>query len=441
MDFPCYFVPVSYAPATDPTILSVKKFDDLSQWEVRRGVPVFDEHEQYDVKKLRQIADNCNRREAETGDSCPITIGHTVPGASEERQPEIVGYARNFQVGTFGPAGKTGVLADFYIQRGRYDEAMKYPRRSVELWPEELYFDPISLLKRTPKRDLGLLTYGKTKKVLRYAMGEVDQEWAVAVLRGDAPPASEPERFAMSSQEEDLAERFMCHYMGHDPLMKFLRNKYGKEAGCDGPECYEAAYAGPNNTYLPGGKKKMSEHNQADDVKVLKVQMVKLTRDLEAQSAASEKFQKEMESQASAYSKLQGEHEKLLGDFRKESQTRQDWEKRYYAKEREAALKTLADDGYQFDMKEELEYVEDFTAEKFAKHLERIQKQYRQEKKPLANGFYVQAVRPGDPEANKTDSQRFYKELSKADSDKVMEVALAKGISYQKARAELFPGK
>lgn len=130
-------------------------------------MPVFDEHDEFDkggrlirrfdVAKLATIARNCNERFAKTGDAVPLTLGHTIPGAPEKYQPEIVGYARNFRVGRFGKQQKPCILADFYFYPSRYGEAMKYPRRSVELYPRDLVFDPIALLKRTPQLDLGIL--------------------------------------------------------------------------------------------------------------------------------------------------------------------------------------------------------------------------------------------------------------------------------------------
>jgi hypothetical protein len=150
---------------------------------LRPGVPVFDEHDdldehgqvlrRFDRPALEEIALRCNARERATGDLCPITLGHTIDGAPEHQQPPIVGFARNFRVGAFGPAQRNGILADFYLRRDRYSQAMDFPRRSVELWVKERFIDPIALLRRTPQRDLGLLTHGRNGRlILRYAMDD-----------------------------------------------------------------------------------------------------------------------------------------------------------------------------------------------------------------------------------------------------------------------------
>lgn len=65
-----------------------------SQYIIREDVPLLDEHklldkdgkvvEVIDEKFLQEVADNNNRRIAETGDLTPIVIGHTEDGVSEK---------------------------------------------------------------------------------------------------------------------------------------------------------------------------------------------------------------------------------------------------------------------------------------------------------------------------------------------------------------------
>src|SRR5262245_30333925 len=108
------------AVLSDPTLESLKRFEDESLWVVRRGVPVVDPHDgpedaegnpQYRVSTatLYEIAANCNRREAETGDVTPLVLGHlqkdvrdkdgqVIQRAYEAGQPKLVGYARNYHV-------------------------------------------------------------------------------------------------------------------------------------------------------------------------------------------------------------------------------------------------------------------------------------------------------------------------------------------------------
>src|SRR4051812_45335338 len=128
-------------------------------------VAVFDEHvekgkggkvvRKFDRAALEEIARNCNARDA-GGTPCPITIGHTDPEEADERkQPEIVGYARNFRVRFDGRLSRWTLRSDYYLFKGKYAYARTFTRTSVELWESDHLLDPIALLRRTPQRDLG----------------------------------------------------------------------------------------------------------------------------------------------------------------------------------------------------------------------------------------------------------------------------------------------
>lgn len=108
---------------------------------------------------LEKVAFNGNRREAETGDMCPLVIGrHTKKGAAETAQPEIVGYARNWTTGRLGNTTRSAAFADFWIKNEEVERVKKFPRRSAEIWRGRAEIDPIALLgATTPERDLGLL--------------------------------------------------------------------------------------------------------------------------------------------------------------------------------------------------------------------------------------------------------------------------------------------
>jgi hypothetical protein len=283
-------------------------FDDPSKWVVRQNVPIFDEHDEFDAdgklvrrfdkKKLEQIAQNCNRREKDTGDVIPIAIGHTRSKDREELQPRFVGYARELKVGQFGPGKKLGILANFYFKPAHYHEAMTYPRRSIELWPgapDQQIIDPVSLLRRTPQRDLGLLTdpdvpaetnivplwakqfargqaqgvkpvaYQRPSGKLFYSMPD-DEDHAMpdsgaAMLSGDIPkpgasPSGSNEKVPNedddSPEDMDKAEKYYRCLVRKNPVMKHLHKKYAKECGAN-PDQYDAGAApGGSNTFVPG---------------------------------------------------------------------------------------------------------------------------------------------------------------------------------------------
>jgi hypothetical protein len=153
-------------------------------YELFRDVPVFDEHVgddgvPYDKRRLQCICDNNNHRINDTGDFCPLVVGHT-PGESGGEQPPVVGFAGPFKVSVIGNVDpRACIFADFRVHQDHAETFRNNPRRSVELWPEEdpddRFFDPIAILgAETPKRALGITRYRastRTKQPIRYEMG------------------------------------------------------------------------------------------------------------------------------------------------------------------------------------------------------------------------------------------------------------------------------
>lgn len=177
---------------------------------VKPGVPILKTHtykqktnvngepktivREIDESRLNLIVENSNARAA-NDDFGLIFLGHTDDDKPEDEQPPIVGYMKDYRVGEW--AGKPCVLADFYIDKARKGEAASYPRRSAETWyhesdPERNFIDAVSLLKRTPEQDLGLLTFEARNGVkLRFA------------AIGDEPQTDEG---AMGLSDDDLSK-------------------------------------------------------------------------------------------------------------------------------------------------------------------------------------------------------------------------------------------
>ncbi|MGO9108534.1 MAG: hypothetical protein ACLP9L_04810 [Thermoguttaceae bacterium] len=145
------------------------------QYVTLPNVPVFREHQtravdgrqlQFGMQQLQAVSNRCNRRIAETGDYAGIVIGHTPdPEDPNGQQPELVGYAGPFRMGTIGEGDRKcwAILADFHIMRQDLAKVRKHPRRSPELCLEdtyeEMFLDPIALLgAEAPRLDLGLVT-------------------------------------------------------------------------------------------------------------------------------------------------------------------------------------------------------------------------------------------------------------------------------------------
>jgi hypothetical protein len=120
-----------------------------------------------DEHDLAQIVANTNHR-VERGEYPLLTIGHFREDQPETEQPPLVGYLRNFVLGTF--RDEPCILADEFVDARYYDEVLTYPRRSVEMWasgsnPESNYIDSVAVLRRSPERDLGLVTFSRSGRV------------------------------------------------------------------------------------------------------------------------------------------------------------------------------------------------------------------------------------------------------------------------------------
>lgn len=123
---------------------------------------------------IDKLIAHMNEREAQTGDLCPLVIGHTQDGLPETDQPPLVGYARNWHKGVLGTTGRQCAFFDAWVLKTQVDLARKFPRRSAEVWASRYEIDPISLLgATTPARDLGLLKLSREGSFTYTAPGDM----------------------------------------------------------------------------------------------------------------------------------------------------------------------------------------------------------------------------------------------------------------------------
>ncbi len=100
--------------------------------------PIFAEHidregNVFDDAAIRGLVDSNNHRVDDTGDFCPLVIRHRQDGA--ENSQEVVGFAGPYKYGKIGKKSPKGaVLAHLRVYRRDLDKAKKFPRTSVELW-------------------------------------------------------------------------------------------------------------------------------------------------------------------------------------------------------------------------------------------------------------------------------------------------------------------
>lgn len=307
----CYSMSAAVA---DSTASILDSLDDHNLWVRREDVPVFDEHiekrgditEDFNEARLSEIAKNCNKRERDTGDLCPITLGHTVLDqyddkgvlirkAKETEQPPIVGYARNFRVGRFGPSGRLGILSTFYVKKENHlpdgpmsgDQILEqFPRRSVERWIQGNILDPIALLKRTPKRDLGILYIkdGADERI-RYELEQTTMSSANGQATKPAPTAiryeheegeggegkktitAPQEGDEISEEDKKKAEQYMRYYERTNPTIQYMAQQakqYAMASATNGVTPAPVA-AGPGPAAAPTGNETMQmQRDQAN---------------------------------------------------------------------------------------------------------------------------------------------------------------------------------
>lgn len=164
--------PQNYA---DPTLDTLGRMFSEENCVVLRNVPIFTPHErtsqgpngettQINITEedLPDIANQINERMEKYGVPAIMTIGHRQqanPAYPEKLQPDIVGGAKNAKVGTFGPQQTPGVLADLYYAKEDWEEAKKFPWRSVDFYPGSKKVTGVALLKRDPFLPMGIVMY------------------------------------------------------------------------------------------------------------------------------------------------------------------------------------------------------------------------------------------------------------------------------------------
>lgn len=191
---------------------------------------VFDKH------RLQRLADKLNRRVKETGDLIPITLGHTVDGLPEHRQPPIVGFSRNFRLAPLKKSGRWAIWADPISDPRNVQKFRDHPRRSVELWAAksakgEDDIDPIAILGATsPKRDLGLHQFSRSGPAIRY-LDPTDERIHYRKETGDDDMGEHEDGDGESKLSPSDVKAIVAELLQTEPMKKLLAVAEKMEAG------------------------------------------------------------------------------------------------------------------------------------------------------------------------------------------------------------------
>jgi hypothetical protein len=196
-----------------------------------RNVPVIDVHtrtffregkhgekekveETVDEAQLYRIFENSMKR-ARDGEYGLVFLGHTDDEGPETKQPPIVGYIPTYRFGRH--RGRPTILADVYLKRKYNPDLLteQFPRRSVEIIGKnepDGFIDSLAMLKRSPERDLGLITslFKNNRPVERFMCPDCREEMA------KMPRAMNPQ---MAKKSFDLFR---------DLMMMFLEEELGE---------------------------------------------------------------------------------------------------------------------------------------------------------------------------------------------------------------------
>lgn len=182
------------------------------QWFCVPDQPILDEHSdprarppynRVDGKLLYELASNSQHRCDDTDDDAAIVLRHTPVKGESKDDPPIVGFANNFGIGSVGRRNpRQAVIADLWYPESERERLKRYPRVSVEIWPEDKIIDPIAMLgSETPKRDIGPVRFGRYETTSPRLLYQKGFEMA------DMPQNGQPSQPGQDQGGDDLPNR------------------------------------------------------------------------------------------------------------------------------------------------------------------------------------------------------------------------------------------
>lgn len=349
-------------------------YDDVPVWKEHVNHRDFGQPVPFDCEAMERVCRRSNERIEETGDYAPIVIRHTKDDGTFE--PKVVGFAGPYHTRQLGKKKPVrAICARLRFFKRDLDEIKRYPRVSVEYWatksqPTNGYLDPIALLgAETPELDLGIRYQKNTDSLVccRYAAAVANPTapaGANAFLPSDSRKVAYAKESPVMLSPEDLQQIV-------DALTPVIEAKLGEmtappddtaPADIEPPPDNAGAPpdAGPPPAGAPDGNAPPDLGDGADDEPETKAAYQKNTRALRAQYAKAVEDNRSLRETITALS------DRVVSLEKTERQA-----------VRYSKLAQLEQQGYVFDMAEELDETINLNDDQFSKHLNRIQAKYQ----------------------------------------------------------------
>lgn len=388
---------------------------------------IFDEHDLTDDKGnklfsvtkdvLEEIAENNNRRIRETGDYSPIVIGHTRNGVSEDKQPKVVGYAAHYKVKPFFNTGRYAIQVTPFFDPEHIDEAKKYTRRSVEYWPNRKEIDPIALLgATTPERDLGVYHYSRNSDSFHYS-----REFEAMPADMKPEEGKEPKVNAKADPEVDK----LLAALKETAEWKFLEQLKQEVEGMGGEEGGQAPPQGGMPAAPPMGGQGPPPMEQPIKNSGMTPAPVSGTNGFVPGGPKQEpqRMSRETEDQVI---RLSRQNQDLVTRYESMARNLNDLNMKYRREQRKVDLITLENEGYIFDMDEELDTLTPQDDINYKKSLDKIRKRYQ--RGPIVSDAIVSSQRA----VKYSRSGR-----TKDQVDAIVEYATKTGVTFDVAAEKL----
>jgi hypothetical protein len=359
------------------------------------NVPIFDEHngaeEGLDINftpdVLQQICDVTNFAAEDTQTLPPYYEGHIEDMVPEHEQGGLLGFFCNFRVeDNFGELNPRHVImADLKVLKTRYQQVKDYPFRSIELWFDDMRIVNVAALKRRPQRDLGILFQKKSNGNNKYFHCPTEK------VNMDPKAHEHPDHADGAGMPNDWIKRIMDHIM-ETPHMKYVEEMMKSTADAESEKADDEHH-------------EMEDHPESTEMEDDMLDKEEKTADTPEVHGAEE--EDEEEEKREPHAKLKAQRNQAQRQVLKLQAQQSDLEARLAQFERKARIADRRADlleceaaGIQFDVGQELEDVADLNEKQYAKHLDKMKKNYSKAPigfKPVAQADTArQMVTPND---------------------------------------------